>query len=150
MTRASSSRDRGASSVVGIVMLVGVVVILGSIVAAFAFDLGQEVQDVGPKSSMEFTYTDGAGGSADCGSGGDALHVEFASGDTLETSQVSVSGSSVSGANVGFDDPCTGLGSEMTAGDGFSVAVQDADSVRIVWQGPDSTSVVSKWDGPEA
>lgn len=152
MIRRFSSENRGASTVVGVVLLVGIVVILGAIVATFALGLGEEVQSIGPSATIEFECTDGAGGSADCSgpAGSDKLSIEHASGDTLETSRISISRSSVSGANVGLDEACTGLGDEMTAGSSFSIAVQYADKIRIVWTGPDSTSGVAKWSGPAA
>lgn len=145
-------RDRrGASQVVGVVLLVGVVVILGAVVATFALDLGQEVSNVGPQASLAFDYAEGDGDAADCGSSGaDRLVIEHASGDTLDPARISVTGSSDGDANVDLDHGCTGIPTEMTAGDSVSIRVEDGDVIRVVWERKDSTAVLGKWDGPNA
>lgn len=150
----STGRARAVAPVVAVVLLVGVVTVLGAVVATFALDVGEEVQEVGPTTAVDFEYEAGAGDEADCPSGGeigaDRLAVEHGGGDTLQADRITVRGSSVSGANPDFADGCTGLGAAVTAGDSFSVAVESGDAVHVVWRGDDATATLDTWSGPDA
>ena len=135
--------SRGASSVIGIILLVAVTVIVAAVIATLALGFTEGVGDPPPKGVFEFDYgndTDTAGSAG----GSDVLTVAYTHGDSIPSSRVNVTVTgaksidqfgNVIGTNLQFRPDPYGGGNlfdgteELTAGDSDSIS--DADFVSV-------------------
>lgn len=137
---------RGASSVIGIILLVAITVIVASVVVTFGLSFTEGVSDPPPKGAFEFDYgndTDTTGQNFPPG-GSDQLNVIYTHGDSIPSSRVNVTvtgakeidqNGNVIGTNLQFRPNFAGGGNlfdgteELTAGD--SDTISDVDFVSV-------------------
>ncbi len=77
--------ERGASPVVGVVLLVAVTVVVGSVVAAFVFDLGRNSTDSMPNAQLN---VEDAGPVLSDENSEDVVNINHDSGDDVETADL--------------------------------------------------------------
>ncbi|WP_424001104.1 type IV pilin [Haloarcula salina] len=156
--------SRGASPVVGVVMLVGIAVVLAAVAGAFALDLTDRQPTAAPQVAVVADYDERTTGN------GEYLNLTFESGDVLdrETLSIAVTGAA---SSDGSDATLTGdpiqsqapaavsAGTELSihAGQFSGVAsgehldLTDA-TLRLVWtpeNDPDAeTYVLYRWPEP--
>jgi len=91
--------QRGASSVVGVLLLVGVTVVIAATVASFALLFVEQTQEIPPRGAFEFEYGNATDTTsfrpADPTRGSDNLTVVYTHGETIPSSRVNIT---VSGA----------------------------------------------------
>ena len=131
------SEDRGASPVIGVILMVAITVILAAVVGTFALGSGDQVPGETPQASFGFDY-DGQTNVTITHSGGDDLD--------NETIEVQIDGAEaypdpdVASTNVtnasGWATPIgSGDALELYNQSGETIA-EGGDTVRIVWVDP--------------
>lgn len=165
---ARTGSDRGASSVVGALLLVAVTVVAGATVAVFALDIAESEQDTAPTGSFEIETCNLCGSLADPESGErtNFINITYTNGETLDAENVRVT----LDGTVLFDPSKTGQAAyeepanydgagpnqlrwstrSIEAGDRL-ILEDDADdestpatkfsegqTIRVVWYSPDS------------
>lgn len=147
--------NRAVTPVIGIILLVALAVILGAIIGAFALGLGDRVQDYAPSTSMDFDYDTGARGNP-CGFTGGGpdqgkLTISHTNGDRIQESQLTIVDDD---GNEATWNACSSTNvSEITGGDKTIPEIDSDDTIRLVWvseNDDDDTSVVAKYEGPDA
>jgi flagellin-like protein len=147
--------DRAVSPVIGVILMVAITVILAAVIGTFVLGLGENVQSTNPSASFGFDYAEGSTTNGDfsgSNSGDGLLTVTHESGDTLSADRISVSGSSVSSAGGDLTSAGFSSGSEVSAGDSFTLRINNEDTVRIVWtsEGGDNSATLGTFTGPDA
>lgn len=139
--------DRGATPVIGIVLMVAIAVILAALVSTQTLALSRQSAEAGPSAVIQFDYDTTATG-ADAWSNADPgdpayglLTITHEGGESIPMDRLSLIG--VDGAAaLGF----TAIGGDdyFDAGDEVTVWVHEDDTVRVVWdsrEGTKSTAV---------
>lgn len=119
--------ERGASPVIGVILMVAVAVILAAIIGAFVLDVGGDQSTV-PSAKFTFDYNDSgyltitqSGGQVIDDENALELRVEYTNGSGATTQQWPLPVSS--GKTLTLDDP-----------------PKSGTKVRVIWRGPDGDS----------
>jgi len=131
--------EKAVSPVIGVILMVAITVILAAVIGTFVLGLGDQVQNDTPRASFGFESTDtavsGTGNLSTENADSDKANVTITheSGDTIDGADLSIkaSGSSATWKDIGGDD-------EVTAGASIDVSLDDGDTVRVVYDNPDS------------
>ena len=124
--------SRGASSVVGILLLVAVTVILGAVVATFTLDIGSESTNDTPKVGWEYEYNDGD------------IQATHDSGDEVTGDALSVQGSCAVDSLSSTDTVSSG--DTITIGDG--TCHPTGENIKIIWNDPvsDNSAILGEFE----
>jgi len=160
------SGRRGASSVIGTLLLVAVTVIVAAVLSVFALQLGESVQQPAPDAEFTVDTCADCASLADPGSGTtNFLNITFTHGETLDAANVAVyldgallfdpseTGPAAYNEPANYDGAGTNdlrwSSDRITAGEQL-ILEDDADAsaaepvfrdgqvVRVVWTGPES------------
>ena len=150
--------DDAVSPVIGVILMVAITVILAAVIASFVLGLGDQAGSQPPQASWSYSYDD----STDPGESGSllvdetdaakkgTLTITHGGGDTVDLTQVDIrdSESETADPTDSGDMESKFSENEADAGDSGDVAVDDDDSITIVWNNPDddSSSVLSEYD----
>jgi flagellin-like protein len=157
--------DEAVSPVIGVILMVAITVILAAVIGTFVLGLGNDLGSNAPQASFTFDFDEASdatsSGMLDCGDASGAgadgegkLTISHDGGDRIEAGQLSITGSSDSGANGKWSDcgSTYGADSDISAGDTLQIAASGADTIRVVWEssnGGDSATL-GKWAGTDA
>jgi len=136
----TTSRDRGASSVIGVILLVGIVIVLIGAITPFVMNLAGETQAKAPTVSVDHRITNATGGTDYSDEGGNLIAVTLESGGPIQTDQLYLTSSKE--ADIGA----------ATSGDGKNATSQneDATSKREVFsEGDGQTGIGDTWEAGE-
>ncbi|WP_255196756.1 type IV pilin [Halorarius litoreus] len=146
--------ERGATPVIGIVLMVAIAVILAALVSTEALALGRHSAEAGPSAVIQFDYdasvtgTEGdAWGRDNTGGTYDGqLTISHEGGEAIPVGRLTLVG--VDGTELAFSQP-SGVGTHFDAGDELTVWVHEDDTVRIVWDSREGTksTAVAVWEG---
>lgn len=143
--------DDAVSPVIGVILMVAITVILAAVIASFVLGLGDQTTNTTPQASFSFDYDSTGAGSDDFGSDtlgdGGILTITHDGGDTIEPERLTLTDGETETGDL------TNAGaSEVAAGTTVEVAVNDDDTIRVVYSGEsgDSSSTLATWDGPDA
>ena len=153
--------DDAVSPVIGVILMVAITVILAAVIATFVLGLGEQISESSPNTSFSFDYEDG-GVPSDSLSGtinnqnDGLLIVTHSGGPNIAAEQLSITGSTASSTNGEWaadtsNDPQYSSGDEIGAGDSVEVAVNNGDTIRIVWENEEGSesSTLQRFDVPE-
>ncbi|WP_276259162.1 type IV pilin [Haloglomus litoreum] len=137
---------RGQSEVIGVILTVAIVVVLAAVVGQYVFGLDiiqAGEQNVGPQISFDTTVESGSGD----------LIIEHQSGNSAETSELSIIGSDGTIVSKGDSSFWTNenVGEEWTASESITIPSSElvpGETIRIIWESSttgDST-VVMKYE----
>jgi len=162
--------DDAVSPVIGVVLMVAITVILAAVIASFVLGFSDERLDRSPQANIAFDYQPQSGGH-------DALTVTYEGGDTLDAANVNAtvhgadqsSGDAVYGAEAGSGDDGKLFGDSGDVSAGATHVLDDGDfhdggssiggnldlsgaTVNVVYEDPsgDSSTVLARWEGPDA
>lgn len=123
---------RGASSVVGVLLLVAVTVILGAVVATVTLGLGSDSTNDTPKVGWEYEYNGGA------------IQATHESGDEVKIEALSTKGSCA--ADPGSSPTTVSSGDNITIGDGSCAT--SGETIKILWNDPtsDSSAILGEFE----
>jgi flagellin-like protein len=152
--------DDAVSPVIGVILMVAITVILAAVIATFVLGLGEQISESSPNTSFSFDYEDGNVGSDSFTSSPGAvdglLTVTHSGGPNIAAEQLSITGSTASSTNGEWaadtsNDPQYSSGDEIGAGDSVEVAVNNGDTIRIVWENEEGSesSTLQRFDVPE-
>jgi len=112
--------DSAVSPVIGVILMVAITVILAAVIGAFVLNLGQGIQQTAPQASFGFDYN----------VSDDSTTITHESGDSIESSQLNVSGFS-NGTQSWTDSGTVSAGSseKFINGQGWS-----GETLRVVWE----------------
>jgi len=142
------SEDRAVSPVIGVILMVAITVILAAVIGAFVIGLGDGVSDTAPNANIQFEFTDG----------NENVTIRHGGGDSIDESAITfvVNDESVSASDAG------GWGTNGTVSAGSTIDLNDStqdiegefpldggDTVQVIWQGSDRSSVVGEANAPE-
>lgn len=134
----STADNRGAVPVVGVILIVAITIIIGAVVAVFALDIGESVQENAPAGSFDYAYSDK----------NNKVKVTYSSGDTLPGNQLRFGGAAIEKTSFGSITEWTGV--TINSGDAATVEVTSDETLRVIWQANDSetTAILSDYDVP--
>jgi len=143
--------DDAVSPVIGVILMVAITVILAAVIATFVLGLGEQVSDTGPNASFSFDFENTSTTSDDFSGtvSGDAnLTVTHAGGPNIDSTQLSLSGSSAHGSSVNWDTAQSG---EVEAGKSVTLAVNYGDTINVVWENEESTEslILQRFNVPD-
>jgi len=143
--------DDAVSPVIGVILMVAITVILAAVIATFVLGLGEQVSETSPNTSFSFDFENSSTSNDDFGSGlgADAnLTITHSGGPNIDSTQLSLAGSSAHGSTVSWDTAQSG---EVSAGDGVTLAVNLGDTISVVWENEEGTesSTLQRFDVPE-
>lgn len=151
-----STRRRGVSQVIGVILIVAITVVLSAIIGTYVLGIGVS-QDTVPQSTWKTDYSDGSS---------DTLELSHESGDPMEADRLYlvVSGASSGGSpngKTGVDTLVTD--SEVSSGSTVTIDSTNFGSnldlssatVRLVWEDEDTddqadSDTLLVWEGPDA
>lgn len=158
MSRCGRGADRGASPVIGVVLIVAITVVLATTAGYLVFGFSEDTEEPAPQAAITTTYDERTSGD------GQSLTIEFESGDTLAEENVKFvlqdavavdhSSGSETPTEMDGDQLQSQMGSAVVAGeemtiDASSTTVDTTNdeyldlsdaTVRLVWD-PASTDV---------
>jgi len=142
--------DRAVSPVIGVILMVAITVILAAVIGTFVLGLGDQVQSTTPQASFGFDVS------------GDDLTIAHESGDSIDSSALEIVtsgsfdvassgetwGTIAANTNNGDDPGTVSAGESILVSDGDDGGF-DGDTVRVVYDSPDSdsTSTLAKFEG---
>lgn len=138
--RGDADTRRGQSEIIGVVLLVAIVVVIAGAVAQFVFGLdiiqGKE-QAVGPQISFKTTVD------------GSQLTIDHQSGNTVETSDLTVVGTETGKFPINWE--AEHVGDEWGSGESIEIEPDPGETVRIVWESPTTgdSDVLLRYAFPE-
>jgi flagellin-like protein len=151
----ANEENRAVSPVIGVILMVAITVILAAVIGTFVLGLGDQVQQTSPNAQWDWN-TDGD--VAD----GDDLTLTHQSGDSVDATTLSFSGSGLDSANapfdIGYDSSTSDLSTdnwfsdqEVTAGDSATLTSTELDAtsgdeIRLIWQGDGSSSTLTTYE----
>jgi flagellin-like protein len=154
--------DDAVSPVIGVILMVAITVILAAVIATFVLGLGERVSPTAPQASFTLDYEevnqgDDFGETADPSASPPQgiLTITHAGGDSISADNLRIAGSDVTGDTVawgGGSDTPFGAGSQIQAGDSAAIAIENDDTVRLVFvsdTGQDSATL-REYDAPDA
>ncbi|MFC6975665.1 type IV pilin N-terminal domain-containing protein [Halomicroarcula sp. GCM10025709] len=149
--------DDAVSPVIGVILMVAITVILAAVIASFVLGLGDQTQSATPQASFSFEY-DESGISGTSGEG--VLSVTHDGGDTIPADELYIRGSDYTTVSSPPSGTMSSNGqfagnvsvSEVSAGNGVEVAVQNSYEIRVVYESAegDSSATLGQDSGPEA
>jgi len=147
--------DDAVSPVIGVILMVAITVILAAVIATFVLGLGEQVSNTAPQASFSFQF-DGDLNESDAdisdGTAADGvLEMTHSGGATLDPDNVGVTGSTAGGNTESVGNESVGVGDTIAAGDSFSSAANEGDTVRVTWTSPDGgdSATLSQFTIPE-
>ncbi|WP_284008242.1 type IV pilin [Haloarcula pelagica] len=138
---------RASSAVLGSLLLVTVVVVFAAGLSVFVFDIGETVGGSEPAASVTITAAADASAGADCHPTMETtlLRIHHEAGTAIPTDELRVVGATPTGGTLPLADRCTSLGSRLGAGESFTVAALDGDSVRLQWRRAETNVTLAAW-----
>jgi len=136
--------DRAVSPVIGVILMVAITVILAAVIGTFVLGLGDQVQSTTPQASFGFDSSDAK----------QNVTITHQSGDSIEASSLSISSTRtfVEGNFDSFsgDSVSAGTTVEITAGDASDADDFAGETVRVIYDSPDSdsSSTLGKFEVP--
>jgi len=130
--------DGAVSPVIGVILMVAITVILAAVIATFVLGLGEQISESSPNASFTFDYNE-SGSSTDFNNQGPqngSLSITHAGGPNIDSTQMSVIGSSVDDGGTWNDG---GISGDVSAGDSVSITVASDDTISVVWENQDGT-----------
>ncbi|MUV87010.1 type IV pilin [Natronomonas sp. CBA1123] len=146
----SDDENRAVSPVIGVILMVAITVILAAVIGTFVLGLGDQVQQTSPNAQWDWQNTSNA----------DELTITHESGDTVQASTLSFTGSALTSditdvtAGTNFKGG-NAFPSEIGAGDSVTLTSGDSslsdgsgNEVRLVWQaeGGGSSSTLTTYE----
>jgi flagellin-like protein len=155
LTRLLDDDTRAVSPVIGVVLMVAITVILAAVIGTFVLGLGDDLQVAQPSAGFAFDYDQNVDSGSDAfgngyGSNTHPVTITQESGDTLTAARLSVSGGA---ADQDLTDASAfNPGDEITAGVSFDYAMQNDDTVRVIWtsESGGNSATLGTFPGPEA
>ncbi|MFC7075944.1 type IV pilin [Halomicroarcula sp. GCM10025335] len=140
---------RASAPVLGNLLLVVVVIVFAAGLSMFAFDIGESLDGSEPTASVTITTATEPSRSADCHPTMETtlLRISHEAGSTVPTDELRLTGATPTGGGLALTDRCTGLGSQLSAGDSFTVAALADDSVELRWQKAGTNVTLAEWSG---
>lgn len=137
----SDADDRAVSPVIGVILMVAITVILAAVIASFVLGLGPSEAAPTVNFDSEFNSSD-------------QFVIEVTGGDTVQTSRLSVVGSSPTDFSaVGWNGTNSTQGGDTVVQSGNSMPLPgitdgDAYSVSVTWEAEDggSTSTLTTFE----
>ena len=150
--------ENAVSPVIGVILMVAITVILAAVIGTFVLGLGDQVQDNAPQASFTFDYDQGAAGENDSWgvpATDGLLTMTHDGGDKIPAAQVYAAGSSDHSGQPVFGNATGtpfGADEDITAGDSATLAMQNGDTIRIVWESESggNSATLGKFTGPNA
>ena len=140
------TEDRAVSPVIGVILMVAITVILAAVIGTFVLGLGDQVSESAPQASFSFDFSDnnddGFGGNAD-----DYVNLTHEGGETLETSNIEVSGD-----DSGVTEDTSFPSDNISAGDTANYnEVNSGETIRVIWTNPagGSTNTIARASAPQ-
>jgi flagellin-like protein len=152
--------DSAVSPVIGVILMVAITVILAAVIATFVLGLGDQVSSTAPQASFDFDYNGTTGADKDdfgsYSTSAGNVTVTHTGGAVILAERLGLTGG-VPGA-VNWDDTKSSAstnfkkGSEISAGDSVTYAMQSDDTVRVTWSNDEGTrsATLQTFDGPDA
>ncbi|QGA83968.1 type IV pilin N-terminal domain-containing protein [Halomicrobium sp. LC1Hm] len=122
-----------AVGVVLLAVLLVVLVVLAAVLASFVLGVGGDTAQTAPAASFEFDYDDST----------TTTTIRHEAGDSIPASQLRVV---VAGQSVGWADgggAASGDDGDVIDGDSITVDTQPGDRIRVVYEGPDTSSTLA-------
>lgn len=141
------SDDDAVSPVIGVILMVAITVILAAVIATFVLGLGDSVSNNAPQAQFNFDTSGSSTNSLNPASDSDSSYITVTheGGDELEAGNIVVSedGSTAPLTDAGFSSS-----SKLTAGTSFNVEAAEDDTIRIIYQNPnsDSTATIASYN----
>lgn len=131
----------------GNLLLVVVVIGFAAGLSLFAFDIGESIEGSEPAASVTLATATGASANADCHPTMETALLEVAheAGTPVPTDELHLRGVTPAGGNLTLADRCTGLGSRLDAGESFTVAVLEGDTVTLQWRRAETNVTLAEW-----
>lgn len=153
------TEEDAQSEVIGVVLIVAVVVFVLGAIATAVFSLAGEIGTDQPRIDFAFDFQDDApAGDADCNvnlqsSPDDGnLAITHDGGPGVDENQLSLRDDD-GGTITDLSDACSGVsdGDDISPGTTITVAIDDDDTIRIVWEGKggEETATIGEWTGPD-
>jgi len=136
-TGARYSEDRGASPVVGVILMVAITVILASLVGTYALGSGEQIPGESPQASFSFDYDDRTNLTISHDGGEDldneTIEVRVDSADAYP--EPDTAATNITNASGWEGSISSGDSLELYNDTGAAIA-EGGDTVRIIWQDP--------------
>lgn len=139
MRAATNPGDRGSAPIVGVILIVAVTIIIGAVMATFLLDIGENVEESGPVTTFEYTYSDK----------NNRVKVVMKSGDSLDGNLLRFGGAATEKKVLGGIPEWSG--ETVSAGDTATVEVNSDETLQIIWQGnrSEQTAILSTYEVPK-
>ncbi|WP_324757226.1 type IV pilin [Haloarcula sp. GH36] len=143
------NRGRASSAVLGNLLLVVVVIVFAAGLSVLAFDIGESIDSSEPTASVTITTATEPSRSADCHPTMETalLRISHEAGSTIQTDELRLTGATPTGEGLALTDRCTGLGSQLSARESFTVAAMAGDTVSLQWQTAGANATLAEWSG---
>lgn len=154
--------NRAVEPVIGVILMVAITVILAAVIATFVLGLGEDVEEINPEASFQFSLDEGAdpgevtddfGYDESDGVPADAalLTIQHNGGDAIDAGELFVRGDVSYGSGPWSEHDAYGPNSEITAGDRITVWIDPADRVEIIWESRDTdlAAILIAYEGPD-
>jgi len=141
------SEDRAVSPVIGVILMVAITVILAAVIGAFVIGLGDQASETTPQASFSFDFQ-----------GTDNVTITHDGGQTLQNDSIRVTIDNID-EEINTSEWANDDG-EIRAGSSFDVVddtdldendfteVNSGDTVRVIWDGSQSSSTLASRDFP--
>lgn len=138
---------RAASEVLGNLLLVVVVIVFAAGLSVFAFDIGESIEGSGPAASVTITTASEPSADADCYPTIETtlLRISHEAGTPVPADELHVVGATPAGKPLSLTERCTGLESELGAGESFTLAALEGDFVSLRWQNGETNVTLAEW-----
>jgi len=147
--------DSAVSPVIGVILMVAITVILAAVIATFVLGLGDQVSSTAPQASFDFNYEEGGSpGNADFSdNNADAnLTITHTGGATIQAGRLGITGGLAGTVSWDGGSSSFGSGSEISAGDSVTYAMNSDETVRVTWsnEGETRSATLQEFEGPDA
>ena len=126
------TEERAVSPVIGVILMVAITVILAAVVGSFVLGLAGDVSENPPTVQIDFSYD----------SGTDSVTLTHDGGSSFSDDSVRLTGP----GNI--DESLEGWGNgQVRAGDSVTISplgASEGDTLRVVWEGSSSSSVIAR------
>ncbi|MBP2252255.1 flagellin-like protein [Halarchaeum solikamskense] len=143
MIRSSTNRERGASSVIGVILLVGIVIVLIGAITPFVMNLAGETQAKAPTVSVDHRITNASGGTDYTTDGDNLIAVTLESGGPIQTDQLYLTSSKA--VDIGSATGADGT----NAADDINADDEDTPKRERFAEGNDQTGIGDTWEAGE-
>ena len=132
------TEDRAVSPVIGVILMVAITVILAAVIGTFVLGLGDQVSESAPQASFSFDFNV---------SGNNSVTITHEGGETLEASNIGVSG------DDGAPDDVNNFSADtISAGDSAVYgSINPGETIRVIWTNPagGETNTIARATAPQ-